>query len=146
MLKKGMTIVEATSGNTGIAVAMVGLIKGYPVKIIMPENMSEERKKIIMALNAELILTPKSKSVGGAVDNQNQIRLNSDQVFVPDQFENHDNSRAHYLTTGPEVWRAMGGRVDVFVSGIGSGGTIMGTGTFLTACSPGSGYKCSRSV
>ncbi|MEH0020156.1 MAG: cysteine synthase A [Desulfobacter sp.] len=135
-LKKGMTIAEATSGNTGIAVAMIGLIKGYPVKIIMPENMSEERKKIITALNAELILTPESESVGGAVDKLNQIRSGPERVFVPDQFENQDNSRAHYLTTGPEIWEAMDGRVDVFVSGIGSGGTIMGTGTFLKKKNP----------
>lgn len=135
-LKKGMTIAEATSGNTGIAVAMVGLMRGYPVKIIMPENMSEERKKIIRALNADLILTPKAESVSGAVEKLNEIRNSGDDVFVLDQFENEDNSRAHYLTTGPEIWKAMEGKVDVFVSGIGSGGTIMGTGTYLKQKNP----------
>ncbi|MCG8564906.1 MAG: cysteine synthase family protein [Desulfobacterales bacterium] len=135
-LQKGMTIAEATSGNTGIAVAMIGLIKGYPVKIIMPENMSEERKQLIRALNADLILTPKEESVGGAVNKLNEICSSGDSVFVPNQFENQDNSRAHYLSTGPEIWEAMDGRVDVFVSGIGSGGTIMGTGTFLKEMNP----------
>jgi len=135
-LKKGMTIAEATSGNTGIAVAMVGLIKGYHVQIIMPENMSDERKKIIRALNAELILTPKEESVGGSVEELKKICSRTDRIFVPDQFGNKDNSRAHYQTTGPEIWNAMNRQVDVFVSGIGSGGTIMGTGTFLKERNP----------
>ncbi|MCP4119673.1 MAG: cysteine synthase A [Desulfobacteraceae bacterium] len=135
-LKKGMTIAEATSGNTGIAVAMIGLIKGYDVTIIMPENMSEERKKMIRALNAELILTPKEKSVGGAVEKLNELRMERDDIFVPDQFENQDNCLAHYFSTGPEIWEAMEGHVDVFVSGVGSGGTLMGTGRFLKEKNP----------
>ena len=135
-LKKGMTIAEATSGNTGIAVAMIGLIKGYHVTIIMPENMSEERKKMIKALNAKLILTPKKENVGGAVKRLNQLRQNQSNVFVPDQFENQDNSLAHYHSTGPEIWKSMNGDVDIFVSGIGSGGTLMGTGTYLKKMNP----------
>lgn len=135
-LKKGMTIAEATSGNTGIAVAMVGSIKGYDVKIIMPENMSEERKKMIRALNAELILTPPEKNMTGAVEKLNRIREENDGIFVVDQFKNHDNSRAHYLSTGPEIWKRMDGRVDVFVSGLGSGGTLMGTGRYLKKMNP----------
>jgi cysteine synthase A len=135
-LKKGMTIAEATSGNTGIAVAMIGLIKGYDVTIIMPENMSEERKKMIRALNAELILTPKEKSVGGAVEKLNELRRERENIFVPDQFENQDNSLAHYYSTGPEIWEAMDGHVDVFVSGVGSGGTLMGTGRYLKEKNP----------
>lgn len=103
-LKKGMKIVEATSGNTGIAVAMTGLIKGYDVSIIMPENMSDERKKIIKAFNADLILTPKEDNVAGAVEKLNEIRNESDNIFVPDQFENNDNALAHYNSTGPEIW------------------------------------------
>jgi len=130
-LKKGMVITEATSGNTGIAVAMVGSVKGYDVKIVMPENMSDERKKMIRALNAELILTSSKKNVAGAVEKLNDIKMKSDNIFVPDQFENHDNSMAHYLSTGPEIWDAMNGHVDVFVSGLGSGGTLMGTGRYL---------------
>lgn len=135
-LKKGMSIVEATSGNTGIAVAMVGLIKGYDVKIFMPENLSEERKKMIRALNAELILTPAEKNIAGAVETMNRLQKNSDRVFVVDQFRNQDNSKAHYLSTGPEIWEAMGGRVDLFISGLGSGGTLMGTGRYLKQMNP----------
>ena len=135
-LKKGMRIVEATSGNTGIAVAMTGLIKGYDVSIIMPENMSEERKKIIKAFNAELILTPQEKNVAGAVEKLNEMRKNNDNIFVPDQFENEDNTLAHYYSTGPEIWNEMKGDIDVFVSGMGSGGTIMGTGMYLKERNP----------
>ncbi|MBI9090224.1 MAG: cysteine synthase A [Desulfobacterium sp.] len=135
-LKKGMTIAEATSGNTGIAVAMIGLIKGYDVTIIMPENMSEERKKMIRALNAELILTPKEKNMSGAVEKLNELRRERENLFVPDQFENQDNSLAHYSSTGPEIWEAMDGHVDVFVSGVGSGGTLMGTGRYLKEKNP----------
>jgi cysteine synthase A len=135
-LKPGMTIVEATSGNTGIAFAMIGLIKGYDVKIIMPENMSDERKKIILALNAKLILTPAEKNVAGAVEKLNMIRAENENVFIPNQFENHDNSLAHYYSTGPEIWDAMNANVDAFVSGIGSGGTLMGTGRYLKEKNP----------
>lgn len=103
MLKKRMTIVEATSGNTGIAVAMVGLVKGYPVKIIMPENMSEERKKIIKSFNAELILTPRKKGMAGALEKLNEIKKDNKNLFVVGQFENPDNPKAHYHTTGPEI-------------------------------------------
>jgi cysteine synthase A len=135
-LKKGMPIVEATSGNTGIAVAMIGSSKGYDVKIIMPENMSDERKKMIRALNAELILTPSGENVAGAVEKLIKIKKNNDNIFVPDQFENHDNCMAHYLSTGPEIWEAMSGHVDIFVSGLGSGGTLMGTGRYLKERNP----------
>lgn len=135
-LKKGMSIVEATSGNTGIAVAMIGLIKGYDVKIIMPENMSDERKKMIRALDAELILTSPEKNVAGAVEVLKRITFENDNVFVPDQFRNHDNSMSHYLFTGPEIWKNMNGHVDVFVSGLGSGGTLMGTGKYLKEKNP----------
>jgi len=135
-LQKGMTILEATSGNTGIAVAMVGAAKGYHVKIVMPENMSDERKKMIKALHAELVLTSADKSVKGAVDMLNVLRRSEAAVYVPDQFENQDNSMAHYLSTGPEIWDSMGGNVDVFVSGLGSGGTLMGTGRYLKEKNP----------
>ena len=135
-LRKGMEIVEATSGNTGIAFAMTGRIKGYKVTIIMPENMSEERKKIIRAYNADLILTPEEKNVAGAVEKLNQIRMKRDDVFIPDQFTNLDNVWSHYYTTGPEIWKQMNGEIDVFVSGLGSGGTIMGTGRYLKEKNP----------
>ncbi|MFK5951896.1 MAG: cysteine synthase A [Desulfobacterium sp.] len=135
-LKRGMSIVEATSGNTGIAVAMVGLVKGYDVRIIMPENMSDERKKMIRALNAELILTAPEKNVAGAVEKLKEIMIEDDNIFVPDQFDNHDNSMSHYLSTGPEIWKSMNGHVDIFVSGLGSGGTLMGTGKYLKEKNP----------
>ena len=135
-LKKGMTVMEATSGNTGISVAMAGLVKGYPVKIVMPENMSDERKKIIKALNAELILTPRHKNIAGAVEKLNEIRNSDNNIFVVDQFNNPDNSRAHYLTTGPEIWEGLDHCVDIFVSGLGSGGTLMGVGRFLKMKNP----------
>ena len=135
-LKKGMTIMEATSGNTGISVAMAGLVKGYSVKIVMPENMSNERKKIIKALNAELILTPRHKNIAGAVEKLNEIKNSQDDIFVVDQFNNPDNSRAHYLTTGPEIWGGLDHCVDIFVSGLGSGGTLMGVGRFLKLKNP----------
>lgn len=135
-LRKGMEIVEATSGNTGIAFAMTGLIKRYKVTIIMPENMSEERKKIIRAYNADLILTPEEKNVAGAVEKLNQIRMKREDVFIPDQFTNFDNVLSHYYTTGPEIWEQMNGEIDVFVSGLGSGGTIMGTGRYLKEKNP----------
>ena len=135
-LRKGMHIAEATSGNTGIAVSMVGLILGYPVTIIMPDNMSRERKEMIRALNAELILTPGDKNVAGAVDELNRLRRQNPDLFVPDQFKNKDNTLAHYYSTGPEIWKNMEGRVDVFVTGIGSGGTLMGAGTYLREKNP----------
>lgn len=135
-LRKGMAIAEATSGNTGIAVAMVGLILGYPVSIIMPENMSEERKKIIRALQAELILTPKKDNMAGAVAELTRMRRKNPNLFVPDQFCNPDNNLAHYHGTAPEIWEDTDGRVDVLVSGVGSGGSLMGIGSFLKERNP----------
>ncbi|MBE9572638.1 MAG: cysteine synthase A [Proteobacteria bacterium] len=135
-LKKGMSIVEATSGNAGIATAMVGAIKGYGVKIIMPENMSEERKKMIRALGAELILTPAEKNISGSIDKLDEIRMRNGNIFILDQFRNSDNAKAHYMTTGPEIWEALGGHVDIFVAGVGTGGTLMGAGKYLKERNP----------
>jgi cysteine synthase A len=126
-----MTVMEPTSGNTGIGLALVGVQKGYRVVIVMPENMSEERKKIIRALGAELVLTPAALSIGGAVDEVNRRVATAPSIFVPQQFENPDNPKIHYLTTAPEIWRQLDGRVDIFVSGLGSGGTLAGVGKFL---------------
>jgi len=135
-LKKGMTIVEATSGNTGIAVAMVGLVKGYPVKIIMPENMSEERKRIMKSFNAELVLTPSKKGIAGALEKLDEIEKDNKNIFIVGQFENLDNPKVHYLTTGPEIWEQLNRRVDIFVTGIGTGGTLMGVSQFLRERNP----------
>jgi cysteine synthase A len=124
-------IVEPTSGNTGIGVALVGRLKGYKVRIVMPEGMSEERKKIIRALGADLVLTPDELSIGGAVEQVRQMAAEDRRVFVPQQFENVDNPRCHYETTACELWRQMGGQVACFVAGVGSGGTLQGVGSFL---------------
>ena len=123
-LRPGMTIMEPTSGNTGIGIALAGVQMGYRVVIIMPENMSEERKKIITALGAELILTPACDSIAGCVCEVARRCARDPNVYVPQQFENPDNPEIHYRTTGPEIWRQAEGRVDVFVSGLGSGGTL----------------------
>lgn len=130
-LKSDSIIVEPTSGNTGIGVALVGRLKGYRVRIVMPEGMSEERKKLIEALGAELILTPDSESILGAVQRVRQMAAEDPRVFVPQQFENPENPRVHYTGTASELWRQMVGEVGCFVAGIGSGGTMQGVGTFL---------------
>ena len=136
VLKKGMTIVEPTSGNTGIGLALCGVRMGYNVIIVMPENMSEERKKIIRALGAELVLSPAEESLDGAVNEVMRIASQSDEYFVPQQFENPDNPKIHYLTTGPEIYGQLDGKVDIFVSGLGSGGTLQGITEFLKEKNP----------
>jgi cysteine synthase len=130
-LKSDSIIVEPTSGNTGIGVALIGRLKGYHVRIVMPESMSEERKKIIRALGADLILTPDKESIGGAVAKVQELAAADSRVFVPQQFENPQNPRCHYETTASELWRQLDGRVDCLVAGVGSGGTLQGIGTFL---------------
>lgn len=130
-LKPDSIIVEPTSGNTGIGIALVGRLKGYPVRIVMPENMSEERKKLIRALGAELVLTPAKDSIAGAVDRVRQMADDDPRVYVPQQFENPDNPRIHYQQTAPELWRQMSGEIDCFIAGVGSGGTLQGVGKFL---------------
>ena len=135
-LRKGMTIVEPTSGNTGIGLALCGVRMGYKVIIVMPENMSEERKAIIKALGAELVLTPAHLSLDGCVQEASRIVSQSDEYFMPQQFENMHNPEIHYLTTGPEIWEQLDGKVDIFVSGLGSGGTLQGTSQFLKEKNP----------
>ena len=130
-LKPGTIICEPTSGNTGIGIALIGRLKGYKVKIVMPEGMSEERKKIIRALGAELILTPDELSIDGSVQESRRIAAEDPNVFIPQQFENPDNPRCHYEQTAQEIWRQMGGDVDAIIAGVGSGGTLQGIGKFL---------------
>jgi len=130
-------IVEPTSGNTGIGIALVGRMKGYRVRIVMPEGMSEERKKLIRALGAELVLTPDGESIAGAVNRARQMAAEDPRVFVPQQFENPDNPRVHYEQTATELWRQMSGDIDCFVAGVGSGGTLQGVGKFLKEHKPG---------
>ena len=135
-LKPGATIMEPTSGNTGIGLALVGVQKGYRVIIVMPENMSEERKKIILAFGAELILTPAEKSIGGAVEEVERQKKKNPDIFVPQQFKNEDNPKIHYLTTAKEIWSQMDENIDIFVSGLGSGGTLCGIGRLLKEKNP----------
>jgi len=130
-LKDGFIIAEPTSGNTGIGMALVGGIMGHHVIVVMPENMSEERKKIIRALGAELILTPAKESLEGCIRVIEELKRTRENVYVPQQFENPNNPLAHYLTTGPEIWTQLNHHVDIFVSGLGSGGTLQGVGKFL---------------
>lgn len=136
-LQPGMTIIEPTSGNTGIGLALVGVRKGYHVIIVMPENMSEERKKIIQCLGAKLVLTPAKDSIGGSVKKAEQLldRL-GDQGFMPQQFENPANPDIHYRTTAPEIYRELDGKVDIFVGGLGSAGTLQGIGRYLKDQNP----------
>ena len=135
-LRPGMTIIEPTSGNTGIGLALCGVRKGYKVIIVMPENMSEERKKIIKALGAELVLTPPHLSIDGSVKKAMELAASSDEYFVPQQFENPANPSAHYKTTAVELVEQLGKKIDVFVSGIGSGGTLQGIAAYLLEQNP----------
>lgn len=136
-LKPGMTIIEPTSGNTGIGLALCGVRKGYKVIIVMPENMSEERKKIIKALGAELVLTEPELSIGGSVSEAERLlKLNPDKYFMPQQFENPANPDIHYRTTAVELCEQLGKPIDVYVSGIGSGGTLAGVAKYLLERNP----------
>lgn len=130
-LKPGCTIVEATSGNTGIAVAFAGRLKGYRVIICMPSDMSEERKKIIRALGAELVETDPKDGIAGAVSKADEIQNEIECSFLVGQFRNPLNPEIHYTTTAAEIWNQMDGKVDAFVAGVGSGGTLTGVGKFL---------------
>jgi cysteine synthase A len=134
-LAPGQVIVEATSGNTGIGIALVGVQRGHPVRIFMPENMSEERKKIIRALGAELTLTPADAQMEGAKAAARKAAKEID-AWELRQFENPLNPETHYLFTGPEIWDQMEGKVDAFVAGVGSGGTIGGVGKYLKERNP----------
>lgn len=136
-LQPNSVIVEPTSGNTGIGIALVGRLKGYRVRIVMPENMSVERKKLIQALGAELILTPAKDSIQGAVEKVKEIQAADPRVFVLQQFENPDNPRIHYEETAHELWRQLTGDIACFIAGVGSGGTLQGVGTFLKEHKPG---------
>lgn len=135
-LRPGMTIVEPTSGNTGIGLAFVGVRKGYRVIIVMPENMSEERKKIIRALGAELVLTPPEESIDGSVKKAEELAAQMGNCFIPQQFVNPNNPAIHYNTTAVELYDQLEGKVDIFVSGLGSGGTLQGIGKYLKEKNP----------
>ena len=130
-LGKDSIITEPSSGNTGIGLALVGHLMGYRVRIVMPEGMSEERKKLIKALGGELVLIPDEEGLAGAVRKVEQMAAEDPRIYVPQQFENPENPRVHYEQTARELWRQMGGNIDCFVAGVGSGGTLQGVGKFL---------------
>jgi len=135
-LNKDSIIVEPSSGNTGIGLALVGRLKGYKVRVVMPEGMSDERKKLISMLGAELVLTPDEEGIAGAVARAEEICAQDPLVFMPKQFENPDNPRVHYEGTAREIWRQMGGDISAFVAGVGSGGTLQGVGTYMKERKP----------
>ena len=136
-LKPGMTIIEATSGNTGIGLTLVGVQKGYQVICVMPENMSEERRKIIQAFGGEIIFTSAKGSLPESIKKMREItEAEPEKYFVADQFVNPHNPEVHYQQTAPEIWNDMEGKVDVFVAGVGSGGTLQGIGKFLKEKNP----------
>ena len=135
-LRPGGVVVEPTSGNTGIGLAMICAVRGYHLILTMPETMSVERRRILRGLGSEVVLTPGGSGMGGAVEEAERIAASTPGAFMPDQFDNPANPAAHERTTGPEIWEATQGRVDIVVAGIGTGGTVTGLGRFLRRKKP----------
>ena len=135
-LRPGAVIIEPTSGNTGVGLAAFGAVRGYRVILIMPETMSRERQLLLTAYGAQVVLTPGSAGMQGAIDKARELAEEYPGSWIPEQFENPSNPKAHYLSTGPEIWEDTKGQVDILVAGVGTGGTLTGTGRYLKEQKP----------